>query len=277
MQVPPGPPAVGRFPFPSGPEAPPVFLEGANWKARAMPTEAMMFSPSAMSFREVVSRGIGPERFEKQWRGHVTGGHLGEWPRMHSQWFPPAWALRPENIQLKPLPYQWPLTIELVPQDTWGRNARSAVSRREWDLIRRATYRRAGHMCEICGGAGEDHPVEAHEIWHYDDLHKTQTLEGLQALCPACHQVKHFGKASADGRAEEVAAHLADVNGWGPLHAELYVKQQFARWKHRSQFAWTVDMGPLESDAYRAWLRRAKQRAEPPVSQQSASGQSAAV
>lgn len=215
-----------------------------------------------MSFEEAVSRGIPGECWEKRFLGRADAGP-GEWPRAFSEWFPPAWAIAEGTLQL--LPYQWPLTVELVPRGAWQANVRSQVPQEEWDLIRRATYRRAGYECEICGGQGKknapsNHSVEAHEQWRYDDLHKTQTLQGLRALCPACHQVKHIDKAKVDGRFGEALGHLAGVNDWDPLQAELYVKQQFLKWEERSRYDWTLDLGPLESEKHRAWLRYERRR-----------------
>ena len=52
--------------------------------------------------------------------------------------------------------------------------------------IRRMITRRAGDACEICG-AGEDreqqHWLEAHERWAYDDASGVQTLRRLICLC----------------------------------------------------------------------------------------------
>ena len=82
------------------------------------------------------------------------------------------------------------LTVELVPRSLWGINLRSELPKSKWDKLRKATYKKANFVCEICGGVGRKWPVECHEIWHYDDENKVQRLDGLIALCPPCHQVK---------------------------------------------------------------------------------------
>ena len=89
------------------------------------------------------------------------------------------------------------LTIELVPSTCWFSNVRDHVSKSIWDKLRKATYRQSNYRCEICGDRGSKHPVECHEIWHYDDDKYIQTLTGLTALCPDCHRVKHIGLAQA--------------------------------------------------------------------------------
>lgn len=81
------------------------------------------------------------------------------------------------------------LTVELIPSTSWFTNVRSHLPTGEWDLVRRAVYRRARYRCEVCGGRGggpdgPNHPVECHEVWAYDDEHHVQRLERLVALCP---------------------------------------------------------------------------------------------
>jgi hypothetical protein len=138
------------------------------------------------------------------------------------------------------------LTVELVPSTCWFSNVRSEVSKEDWDRLRTATYKKAGYRCEICGGRGRRWPVEAHEIWHYDDATHTQTLLGLQSLCPDCHQVKHIGLSEARGRRDEALRHLARVNGWSIEDAEMYVEVQFEVWSRRSQHRWKLDISWLE-------------------------------
>lgn len=153
-----------------------------------------------------------------------------------------------------------PLTIELVPATSWYTNARSHLPGEEWNLVRRAVYRRAKHRCEICGGRGEEHPVECHEVWSYDDEHHVQRLERLIALCPACHRVKHMGLAMVNGHEDEAIVHLARVNGWTVPQARQHVKDAFSLWEERSRHEWRIDVGPLGSEAFRRWIARRRIR-----------------
>jgi hypothetical protein len=107
------------------------------------------------------------------------------------------------------------LTIELVPETAWFRNLRSEISGEAWDKIRKDCYKNAGYVCEICGGVGQRHPVECHEIWEYDDGDKRQILRGVIALCPSCHEVKHIGLTQMRGGLDRAVSHMAEVNGWG--------------------------------------------------------------
>lgn len=137
------------------------------------------------------------------------------------------------------------LTVELVPQTCWYSNVRSNVSKEEWDFIRRKAYAQAGHVCEICGGKGSRWPVECHEVWHYNDETHTQTLKRMCALCPACHEVKHIGRAHAYGGLDRALYHLGHINNWSMEEALDYVNDQFYVWEERSQHKWKLDISYL--------------------------------
>lgn len=92
------------------------------------------------------------------------------------------------------------LTVDLVPRSQWGANLAQALKGARWDTLRKETYRRAGGRCEVCGGVGSRHPLEAHEVWEYDEESGIQRLVRLIALCPACHEVQHIGRAGTIGR-----------------------------------------------------------------------------
>jgi 5-methylcytosine-specific restriction endonuclease McrA len=110
------------------------------------------------------------------------------------------------------------LTVELIPKTVFFSNVRTLLKQKYWDLVRKDSYKRAGHKCEICGEKGKEqgfrHDVECHEIWDYDNTTRVQKLLGLISLCPKCHQVKHFGRTSAIGKQAEAFKHLEHVNKW---------------------------------------------------------------
>lgn len=137
------------------------------------------------------------------------------------------------------------LTIELVPSTSWYNNVRAVVTKSQWDKLRSAVYSQAYSLCEICGGSGSKHPVECHEVWLYDDKLCIQTLERMIALCPDCHQVKHFGLAEVQGKRDKALKHLMKVNKLTVIEAEDYVKQAFNIWYNRSKNNWTVDISNL--------------------------------
>jgi hypothetical protein len=137
------------------------------------------------------------------------------------------------------------LSIELIPKTSWGINARSLLSPGQWDSLRREAYKRAGYCCEICGGRGPDHPVECHEIWEFDDEKHIQKLVGLITLCPACHRVKHFGRATAIGVRDEATAHLRAINNWDERQAQDHINEAYEMWSARSGHNWIVQLDPV--------------------------------
>jgi hypothetical protein len=134
------------------------------------------------------------------------------------------------------------LTVELVPSSAWGNNLRSKLPKKDWDKIRRAQYQSASNCCEICGGKGHRHPLECHEIWAYDDVGHVQKLEGLIALCPPCHRVKHLGFAFTQGKGDEAIHHMMRVNGWDRRRVAEYVRAAFETHAERSTYRWDLDL-----------------------------------
>jgi 5-methylcytosine-specific restriction endonuclease McrA len=138
------------------------------------------------------------------------------------------------------------LTVELVPTTCFYINLRSILSPADWDLIRRACYKRFNSLCAVCGGKGERHPVEAHEEWCYDDGKLTQTLVDVVSLCPDCHQVKHLGLASIRGKLPEAFKWLKKVNGWGDEEAKCYVQHAFQVHSERGGKSWTINVDKIK-------------------------------
>jgi len=141
------------------------------------------------------------------------------------------------------------LTIELVPATCWFSNVRSQIPKKEWDRLRKESYKQAKYKCEVCGSSGlkqgYKHALECHEIWSYDDEKKIQTLEGLVSLCPRCHQVKHIGRTTIIGKQAEAFKHLEKVNGWNHKEVVDYVAESFLKHRWRSNWDWTLDIKML--------------------------------
>ena len=137
------------------------------------------------------------------------------------------------------------LTIELVPSSSWFNNVRAVVTRAQWDSIRKRVYSAAYDTCQICGGVGKKHPVECQEIWNYDDNKLVQKLEGMIALCPSCHMVKHIGLAQLQDKGEQALKHLMKVNGLDRKRAEKYIADAFSTWAMRSGKSWKLDLSSL--------------------------------
>jgi len=145
------------------------------------------------------------------------------------------------------------LEIELVPSSAWYSNLRSILTSADWDTLRKQVYSNAGYECEICGGKGNQHPVECHEVWEYlelcddnDEILRLQKLSLCQALCPLCHEAKHIGLAQIKGNGERAKETLKRVNGWNAKQVEEYVRFKFSEWHERSQFQWIIDIDKIK-------------------------------
>ena len=142
------------------------------------------------------------------------------------------------------------LTIELVPKTAWYSNVRSNVTKDEWDIIRKKSYKKANYVCEICNDNGKNqgynHPVECHEIWEYDDEKNIQKLGGLISLCPKCHKVKHVGLAEINGELDLVIKHITKVNKITKEEATTSIENAMLTWNMRSQYEWKLDISYLD-------------------------------
>jgi len=139
--------------------------------------------------------------------------------------------------------------LELIPKTCFYTNVRTLLPTKYWNILRKESYAKAGNKCEICKQTGKEqgyrHNVECHEIWDYNDEVKTQKLIGLISLCPKCHQVKHFGRATAIGKQAEVLKHMETVNGWSHKECLDHLAETMTIHMDRSQYKWRLDLGIL--------------------------------
>lgn len=141
------------------------------------------------------------------------------------------------------------LEIALVPRTAWYQNLRSLFTTQQWDFIRKTAYHRANYCCEICGGKGLKHPVEAHEEWHYDDENHVITLDRVTAICPDCHRVKHIGLAEVRNELDIALEHLSKINQQSMEESKAQAKRAFEVWCERSSHQWTMNLKNL-----REWI-----------------------
>ena len=133
------------------------------------------------------------------------------------------------------------LYVDLVPKSAWYSNLRSILTPSEWTLLRKLTYRRGKHRCEVCFDSGPRNHVDAHERWVFNNKTYVQTLVDMVCLCPACHEVTHMGLANVNGRAEIAISHLIKITGWTPHQAANHVDEAFDVWHRRSKRGWILD------------------------------------
>lgn len=133
--------------------------------------------------------------------------------------------------------------VELVPKTCFFTNVRSQVSQADWDWLRKQTYKSAHYQCEGCGAKGR---MEAHEIWHYDDENRIQSLHSIVCLCHMCHLSHHLGFAEIQGKLPAVKKHLAKINQWSAQETELFIEGVFEVWFERSRYQWKLDLSFLD-------------------------------
>jgi len=155
----------------------------------------------------------------------------------------------PANL---PRPLSLRLSVELIPQTTWGDNLRSLLTHEQWNVLRRAVYARADYICEIC--SSKSIQVHCHEVWSYDDNTHTQRLIGLRCLCWECHAATHM-HSETGGSFYEDLEHYARINGVTVQDARNTVLEAYKQFRERSNHEWTLDTNWLND-----YLQREKER-----------------
>ncbi len=137
------------------------------------------------------------------------------------------------------------LQFELVPEECWYQNLRSALPKKEWDIIRKDAYARAGGKCMICQRPTSR--FEAHERWSYDEDRQIQKLEDVIAVCHACHTVIHIGRAFLTGQGDEAMAHFMKVNRCTQSDFHAALAQANEEYIRRNKIEnWTTDISWLK-------------------------------
>lgn len=139
------------------------------------------------------------------------------------------------------------LIVQLIPKPLWGMAGREAVGKYKWDNIRKEIYRMADYRCEVCGGKGHQHSVEAHELYLFEN--RKITCVGVIALCPQCHRSVHPGRCNCLGRDVYLQAreNLAKVNNISIDAAQHYYEECFVEWRELSKITqWEMDFSWLD-------------------------------
>ncbi len=139
------------------------------------------------------------------------------------------------------------IRINLIPQTSWGKNLRAMMPRERWqEFARTQIYASTGSRCLVCAERGPQWPVEADEIWKFDENKKMQTLAGIVPLCPDCHSVRTCGFAVAQGREKEVVRHLAWIERISHEDAQKRIQRAISKWEKRSRKEWAIDISYMK-------------------------------
>lgn len=134
------------------------------------------------------------------------------------------------------------LRADLLPPSTHGSNLRSLLPATRWKALCAPVRDAAGQVCEVCGATGT-RALDVHERWVFGG--GAQRLERLAALCPACHETQHIGRAGLLGRGEDVLSHLQKVNGWTRRQAVTDVVRAQMRFEALGERTFDLDLRAL--------------------------------
>jgi len=154
------------------------------------------------------------------------------------------------------------LTIEPIPESTWGVSLANLLPKPIWDDLRREVYEASNYTCAICGAT--DKQLHCHEVWKYDDKARIQRFVGFRCLCSDCHSIKHWGRTVAEAHKNkdssilvELTKHFCKVNNCTTSAFSLYKVEVGNIAQSRSRRRYKVDFGKFRPDLVIAiWQRR---------------------
>lgn len=145
------------------------------------------------------------------------------------------------------------LTIEPIPESTWGMSLAHLLPQEIWDILRREVYEGFHHTCAICGA--QDKQLHCHEKWTYDDRKRIQKLLGFQCLCVDCHNIKHWGRTVAvalerkdQDTISRLTAHFCKVNNCSKSVMDLHKVEVGNQIQKRGKYQYKVDFGKFRPD-----------------------------
>jgi hypothetical protein len=158
------------------------------------------------------------------------------------------------------------LVPQLVPSPLWGKSLASGTlpgwPKSRWVRLRVKVYEASGHKCVYCSGvAGPNvrraptNPggLHANEVWTYmvNGDSGTQTLTAIEAVCPDCDAIIHFGRISNIVTQDELTRlldRMADLNHMSVAKVNEAIRNARQEWEARSLIKnWTQDLSVAET------------------------------
>lgn len=137
------------------------------------------------------------------------------------------------------------LSIELIPDGSWGYNLRSVLPKNLWDIVRKDAVKEANGKCMICGTPSKR--LEAHERWSFDTKTSVQKLVGVIAVCPMCHKAIHMERSHLFENAEAVEDWYMKVNGCSYADMRKDMGEANKLQKERNKVSeWFLDLSYLK-------------------------------
>jgi len=131
------------------------------------------------------------------------------------------------------------LKMEPIPAGSRFASLANLLPQAQWNRLRRAVYRRAGHRCRACGRRTLLH---CHEVWRFNPRTRYQHLVGFRALCPACHAATHITQVRGR-RQRALLRHYVATNGLEAEAGRADLKAAIRRQQWLDQFSWTIIYG----------------------------------
>ena len=154
------------------------------------------------------------------------------------------------------------LTIEPIPESTWGVSLANLLPEPIWNDLRREVYETFNYTCAVCDT--KDRQLHCHEVWKYDDKTRIQKFTGFRCLCTYCHSIKHWGRTVAEAHKNKDAAilvtltkHFCRVNNCTTSAFSLYKVEVGNVAQSRNKHKYKVDFGRFRPDRVEAvWQKR---------------------
>ncbi len=157
---------------------------------------------------------------------------------------------------------EWLLLPKALPSSTHYRNPRLWMGKENWDFIKKEVYKRSNYLCELCGGKGKRHPVEAHELWAFNLDTNEQILIRFVSLCPMCHRLQHMGLAGIHERnnilnGNTLAKHYYELTRTKISFDELY-EMGMAIYNKMSRGKYKVILDKHNEPLLKLWIKDKK-------------------
>lgn len=184
------------------------------------------------------------------------------WDNAKRQWYAPnaepalveRWAAKPV-VPLTALEGEvrdfgpTTLVVDFGPKSCWCKKIRYALTPDDFKRVEALVIGRTSRTCEACGVVDPEQAdrMEVQARWEYDvsDGKHVQRLVRLMAMCSACHEVTHFGKASMDGRRDAALLHLQKAAQMTADNAQAHVDAAYDKLRELNQHEWQLDLSLL--------------------------------
>ena len=132
------------------------------------------------------------------------------------------------------------LWANLIPLPSFKANLWHIFSKKEWNTIRSAVYRRDENKCTIC--KRDNIQLNAHEDWIYDYKEGLQKLNKIISLCDLCHNNIHLGYPGSvdDESREKIRQHWCKINDKNEEDFKKYIINVFVLWNLKNKIQWKI-------------------------------------